>query len=54
MAHVYWGTIQLAQDIDAGLADIRTTSRRDITNPPVTLIQYTAMMSLFTHSERPI
>ena len=38
MAHVYWVTIQLARDADAGLASIRTTSRRDITNPPVTLI----------------
>ena len=45
MAHVYWVTIQLARDVDAGLANIRTTSRRDITNPPVTLIQYTALMS---------
>ena len=37
MAHVYWVTIQLAQDVDAGLANIGTTSRRDITDPPVTL-----------------
>ena len=44
MAHVYWVTIQLARDVAAGLANIRTTSRRDITNPPVTLIQYTALM----------
>ena len=36
MAHVYWVTIQLARDIDAGLANIRTTWRWDITNPPVT------------------
>ena len=40
---------------DAGLATIRTTSRRDITrpNPPVTLIQYTALMSrprVFIHT----
>ena len=44
MAHVYWVTIQLARDVDAGLANIRTTSRRDITYPPFTLIQYTALM----------
>ena len=53
MAHVYWVTIQLARDIDAGLANIRTTSRRDITNSPVTLIQYTALMSrsrVFIHT----
>ena len=37
MAHVYWVIIQLARDVDAGLANIRTTSRRDITNPQVTL-----------------
>ena len=45
MAYVHWVTIQLARDVDAELANIRTTSRRDITNPPVTLIQYTALMS---------
>ena len=45
MTHVYWVTIQLARDVDAVLANIRTPSRRDITNPPVTLIQYTALMS---------
>ena len=45
MDHVYWVTIQLARDVDAGLANIRTPSRRDITNPLVTLIQYTALMS---------
>ena len=45
MAHVYWVIIQLARDVDAGLATIRTTWRRDITNPLVTLIQYTALMS---------
>ena len=45
MAHAHWVTIQLARDVDAGLANIRTTSRPDITNPPVTLIQYTALMS---------
>ena len=53
MAYVYWVTIQLARDVDAELANIRTTSRRDITNPPVTLIQYTAMMSrprVFIHT----
>ena len=44
MAHVYWVTIHLARDVDAGLANIRTTWRQDITNPPVTLIQYTALM----------
>ena len=44
MAYVHWVTIQLARDVDAELANIRTTSRRDITNPPVTLIQYTALM----------
>ena len=27
MAHVYWVTIQLARDVDAGLANFRTTSR---------------------------
>ena len=53
MAHVHWVTTQLAQDVDAGLANIRTTSRRDITNPPVTLIQNTALMShpvVFIHT----
>ena len=53
MAHAYWVIIQLAQDVDAGLADIRTASRRNITNPPVTLIQYTALMSrarVFIHT----
>ena len=44
MDHVYWVTIQLARDVDAGLANIRTTWRREITNPPVTLIQYTALL----------
>ena len=38
MAYVYWVTIQLARDVDAGLANIRTASRQDITNPPVILI----------------
>ena len=43
------------KDVDAGLATIRTTSRRDITrpNPPVILIQYTALMSrprVFIHT----
>ena len=32
MAHVYWMTIQLARDVDAGLVNIRKTSRRDITS----------------------
>ena len=53
MDHVYWVTIQLAWDVDAGLANIKTTSRRDITNPPVTLLQYTALMSrpcVFIHT----
>ena len=45
MADVYWVTIQLTREDDAGLSNIRTTCRRDITNPPVTLIQYTALMS---------
>ena len=36
MAYVHWVTIQLSRDVDAELANIRTTSRRDITNPPVT------------------
>ena len=45
MTHVYWVTIQLARDVDAVLANIRAPSRRDITNPPVTLLQYTALMS---------
>ena len=51
MAHVYCPvTIQLARDVDAGLANIRTTSRLDITNPSVTLIQYTALMSrIYSH-----
>ena len=31
MVHVYWVTIQLARDVYAGLANIRTTWRRDIT-----------------------
>ena len=35
MNQVYQVTIQLARDVDAGLANIRTTSRRDITNPPL-------------------
>ena len=55
MAYVHWVTIQLARDVDAELANIRTTSRRDITNPPVTLIQYTALMSrprVFIHTWR--
>ena len=53
MAHVYWVTIQLTRDVDAELANIRTTWRRDITNPQVTLIQYTALLSrprLFIHT----
>ena len=53
MAHVYWVTIQLARDIDAGLANTSTTSRRDRTNTPVTLIQYTTLMSrpcVFIHT----
>ena len=53
MPHIYWVTIQLARDVDAGLANIRTTSRRDITNPPVALIQHTALMSrprVFIHT----
>ena len=45
MARVYWVTTRLAQDVHARLATIRTTPGRDITNPPVTLIQYTALMS---------
>ena len=53
MAHVHWVTTQLARDVDAGLANIRTTSRGDITNPSVTLIQNTALMSrpgVFIHT----
>ena len=53
MAHIYWVAIQLARDVDAGLANITTTWRRDITNPPFTLIQYTALMShprVFIHT----
>ena len=53
MAHVYMVTIQLARDVDAGLANIRTTSCRGITNPPVTLLQYTSLMSrphVFIHT----
>ena len=85
MAHVYWVTIQLAQDGNAGLANIvsghNMTYRANtkhlynigttlaqclrrwsiivhmlyiwlVNNPPITLIQYTALMSrprLFIH-----
>ena len=53
IAYVHWVTIQLVRDVDAELANIRTTSRQDINNPPVTLIQYTALMSrprVFIHT----
>ena len=52
MAYVHWVTIQLARDVDAELANIRTTSRRDIANPQ-SLLQYTVLMSrprVFIHT----
>ena len=52
MAHVYGVTIQLARDVDAGLANIRTTSRRDITNPPVTFKMFNTIDCLNEPSMR--
>ena len=40
MAYVHWVTLQLARDVDAELANIRTTSRRDITNPHISNVLY--------------